>query len=234
MINFQSASWSPLAQKSEYTMSEIITSNLLLEIFRDFAFTMQTHAAYLTELDAAIGDGDHGRNMAEGFQKVWEQLQTLPTASPDVLWRTAGMTLVTTVSGASGPLYGAAFIAAGVEAHAKTTLNLADLAQMLQASAVALARRGRCRVGDKTILDSLSPAAQALSEAAHSSQDLETGLTMAAMAARLGMLATIPMIARRGLAMQYGPASANHQDPGATSCYLLFDSLLQTFRRVTL
>jgi dihydroxyacetone kinase-like protein len=212
-------------------MCNIATSNLLREIICDFAVTMQANATYLTELDEVIGDGDHGRNMAIGFQRIWEQVQKMPPTTPDLLLRTAGMTLVTTVSGASGPLYGAAFIAAGMEAHAHANLNLVDLARMTRAASEALARRGRCRLGDKTILDALQPAAKALTEAAARKDNLSVGLELAATAAKQGMQATVPLIARRGLAMQYGTASINHQDPGATSCYLLFDSILRTFRR---
>lgn len=212
-------------------MSDSLTLDLLREIFCDFATTMQVNATYLTKLDEAIGDGDHGWNMAFGFQRICEQIQEIPPTSPDLLLRTAGMTLVTTVSGASGPLYGAAFIAAGLEARSKTGLDLADLAQMTQAAAEALARRGRARLGDKTILDALQPAALALAAAARHKRSLSRGLEAAVDAARHGMEASIPLVARRGLAMQYGAASIGHQDPGATSCYLLFDSVLQTYRR---
>src|SRR5438105_3913382 len=132
-------------------MCDSLTFELLREMMSDFANTMQANATYLTRLDEAIGDGDHGWNMAQGFQKIWEQVQALPPSTPDLLLRTAGITLATTVSGASGPLYGAAFIAAGLEARSKPTLNLADLAQLTQAASEALARRGRCRLGDKTI-----------------------------------------------------------------------------------
>jgi dihydroxyacetone kinase-like protein len=206
----------------------------MYNIFSNFASTMRTNEAYLTQLDEAIGDGDHGLNMALGFQKIQEQIQLMPLSTPDLLLRTAGMTLVTTISGASGPLYGAAFIAAGMEAQGKSDLGLIDLARIVSAAEVALARRGRCRLGDKTIFDALHPASQALTEAAEKNLSLLDAVEAAATAAREGMGSTIPLVARRGLAMQYGTASIGHQDPGATSCYLLFESLRQTLQQYCL
>jgi len=211
-------------------MYNTLTSELLRNIFFNFAATMQSNASYLTRLDEAIGDGDHGWNMALGFQKIQEQIQLMPSSTPDLLLRTAGMTLVTTVSGASGPLYGAAFIAAGMEARANSDLSLENLARIVQAAEEALVRRGRCRLGDKTIFDALHPASQTLVESAEKNLDLLAGLEAAVEAARQGMEATTPLVARRGLAMQYGSASIGHQDPGATSCYLLFESLYRTVR----
>jgi dihydroxyacetone kinase-like protein len=142
------------------------------------------------------------------------------------------MTLVATVGGASGPIYSAAFIAAGIAARGNDLIALSDLARMIQAASDAVARRGRCRVGDKTILDALEPAGQALAAAAGANRSLVAGLQAAADAARQGMTATIPLVARCGLALQFGPASAGHQDPGATSCYLIFDSFVRTYRRL--
>jgi dihydroxyacetone kinase-like protein len=213
-------------------MCDSLTSDILREIVCDLAETMSANADFLTRLDVAIGDGDHGRNMAAGFGHVREDLLAMPPTTPGLLFRITGMTLVTTVGGASGPLYGAAFIAAGITAGSKMTLSLADIAKMAQAATEALQRRGRCRVGDKTILDAFAPAAEALNLAASEGRGLLYGLEAAAQAAGEGMEAATPLIARRGLAMQYGPASAGHQDPGATSCYLMFDSAVRTVKRL--
>src|SRR5690349_169096 len=162
-------------------MCDVITFEVLREIICDFADMLHANAAYLTELDTAIGDGDHGRNMALGFESVREHLLDIPpTAAPGVLLRSAGMTLVATVGGASGPLYAAAFIAAGMAAGTSPALSLPDLAQMVRAAADALARRGRCRMADKTILDALEPAARALAEAATTNRTLIYGLEAAA------------------------------------------------------
>jgi dihydroxyacetone kinase-like protein len=213
-------------------MREVLNFEAVRAIIRDFDGVMQANAEYLTRLDVTIGDGDHGRNMALGFRAVRDELQTIGVTTPAILLRSVGMTLVSTVGGASGPLYGTAFIAAGIAARSNEVLTLADLAHMAGAAAEAVARRGRCRVGDKTILDALEPAARALAEAAKANQPLLPGLEAARAAARQGMEDTTPMIARCGLAMQYGAASAGHQDPGATSCYLLFDSLVRTYRQL--
>lgn len=212
-------------------MCDVLTVGLLRQIILDCADTMEANAEYLTQLDVAIGDGDHGRNMALGFRAVRDQLDIIAPNTPGALLRFTGMTLLSTVGGASGPLYAAAFIAAGVAARSNAALTITDLALMIRAAADALARRGRCRLEDKTILDALEPAARALTEAALTNRSLTAGLRAAAKAAQIGMEATIPMIAHRGLAMQYGPASKGHQDPGATSCYLIIDSALRTIQR---
>ena len=215
-------------------MCDFLTFGSLCEIVYDLATTMAANADSLTQLDTAIGDGDHGRNMAAGFGRVREDLLVMPPTTPGVLLRTIGMTMVATVGGASGPLYGAAFTAAGISAGSKMNLSLTDIADMIQAAAEALARRGRCRVGDKTILDALAPAAEALNVAASENRDLLYGLRAAARAAANGMADATPLVAKRGLAMQYGAASAGKQDPGATSCYLMFESMVRTLERLCL
>ena len=213
-------------------MSNVLTYDLLHTMVADIADVMFAQADYLTRLDAAIGDGDHGRNMAMGFGSVRRELRAAPPTTPGILLRSVGMTLMATVGGASGPLYGAAFVAAGIAARSHETLSLNEVAYVARSAADALARRGRCHLGDKTILDALDPAARALTTAAQDNRSLLYGLQAAAAAARRGMESTIPLVARCGLAMQYGAASAGHQDPGATSCYLMFDSMLRTFQRV--
>ena len=213
-------------------MCDTITFSSLREIICDLADVMQANADYLTRLDVAVGDGDHGRNMALGFRYVREEIEALPPTAPGFVLRAAGMTLVTTVGGASGPLYGAAFIAAGISAGAKEDITLADLYRMTQAAADGLARRGRCRLGDKTILDALAPAVDALSRAVDENCTLLEGLEAAARAAHEGMELTIPLVAHRGIAMQYGQAAAGHLDPGATSCCLMFESAVSTLRRL--
>ncbi len=213
-------------------MCDTITFDTLREIINDLADTMQANADYLTQLDVAVGDGDHGRNMALGFRYIKKEVASMPPTPPGILFRAAGMTLVTTVGGASGPLYGAAFIAAGIRAGAREAIALPDFAEMVESAADALARRGRCTVGDKTILDAMAPAAEAISRAAGEGATMLQALEAAAKAAHAGMESTIPLVARRGLAMQYGTAAVGHLDPGATSCYLIFESLAGTFRRL--
>jgi len=202
------------------------------EIIGGFATAMDENSDYLTALDAAIGDGDHGRNMAHGFASVREELPTLGRVGIGPLLRAVGLNLVSSVGGASGPLYGAVFIEAGIAAGPVPRVDLPDLARMMRAGCDALVRRGRCKVGDKTIMDALAPATAALEAAAAQQATLLEAVQASVSAAHEGMLATIPLVARCGLAMQYGERSAGHQDPGATSCYLLLNSIQRTIMRL--
>jgi dihydroxyacetone kinase-like protein len=187
--------------------------------------TLERHRALLDRLDAALGDGDHGENMVIGFSSV-SRLHADPGDDVGELFRKVGHRLVAEVGGASGPLYGTAFIEAGFALVGRDELDLDALATAFEAGARGLARRGRCGVGDKTILDALAPAAEALRAGADRGDPLEVALASAAWAARAGMRRTIPMIARRGLALRLGERSRGHQDPGATSCFLLVRAML--------
>lgn len=205
------------------------------------------HEAELTALDEAIGDGDHGHNMRIGFLAVVEDLAEIQAGDPDLgaILSHVGLILISSVGGASGPLYGAALIEAGLAVSGQTEAGLPELAAALEAACRGVARRGHCYPGDKTLLDSLQPAADALktalSSASHPAgsvhEQWQTGASLAvpldqmSEAARQGMLSTIPLQARRGLAMRYGPRSMGHQDPGATSCYLLLQALADTWKQ---
>jgi dihydroxyacetone kinase-like protein len=190
------------------------------------AQAVSRHQAELTRLDAALGDGDHGDNLAVGFQAVVDGLAAATEdETPGQLLRRAGYELVASVGGASGPLYGAAFIAAGLEAADAEELDGELVARMLEAAAAGLARRGRCEIGDKTIYDTLQPAAQTYRSTWQATDDPDAAVVAAVHAAARGMRSTRPMIARRGLALRLGPRSAGHIDPGAVSCFLLIASL---------
>jgi dihydroxyacetone kinase-like protein len=147
------------------------------------------------------------------------------------LLRRLGHLLVAGVGGAGGSLYGTAFIEAGIAVAGVAVLTPADAARALDAAAEGLARRGRCRLGDKTIYDALRPAADAFAAAVTTGHGPEAAIIGAIRAARHGMYATTPLVARRGLALRLGERSRGHQDPGATSCYLLVRSLLASGRR---
>lgn len=183
------------------------------------------HAPLLTALDAALGDGDHGDNLLIGFAAVEEALQTDPPVTVGDVLSSVGSALVASVGGASGPLYGTAFLEAGFVARDRETLGVADLADLLRAAADGLARRGRCAVGDKTIYDALAPAATAVEVAARDGRTLGEAVRDATLAAARGMRSTRPLIARRGLAMRLGERSRGHLDPGAASCFLLLRAL---------
>ena len=196
--------------------------------FRRARRSIERHAAALTRLDSVLGDGDHGDNLAIGFRAVDVLLDELPeTTRPGDLLRAIGHRLVGAVGGASGPLYGTACIEAGFRAGGAITLDGALLGSMLQAAAAGLARRGRCAVGDKTILDTLGPAADAFSASIERGSTARDAARAALRAARAGMRSTRDLVARRGLALRLGPRSAGHLDPGAVSCYLLLAALVR-------
>jgi len=181
----------------------------------------------LTELDRAIGDGDHVQNMRIGFLAVLEELDSFQERDPDLgtLLCHVGLILLSAVGGASGPLYAAAFTEAGLALTGKREMGLPELAEALAASCRGVARRGHCYPGDKTLLDTLQPASDALRAALAGGATLARALDQMREAARQGMLSTTPLVARCGLAMRYGSRSAGHQDAGATSCYLLLCAL---------
>jgi len=188
--------------------------------------TIDRHAVALTRLDAVLGDGDHGDNLAIGFRAVEEVVAGLPPETlPGELLRAVGHRLVAAVGGASGPLYGTAFIEAGFRAGSATMIDGPLAAAMLDAATDGLARRGRCAVGDKTILDTLRPAAAALTEAVSTGTATSDAARAMIEAARRGMLSTRPLIARRGIALRLGERSAGHLDPGAVSCFLILRAL---------
>ena len=194
---------------------------------RSAAASIRRTEPWLTRLDAVLGDGDHGDNMLLGMAAV-EELLDSPTAdrAPGPLLRAVGYCLVTSVGGASGPLYGTALIQAGVEVGDAQAIDEVLLGRALAAAAVALARRGRCEVGDKTIYDTLAPAVAAYEAALASGGDLPACLAAAVHAAAGGMRSTRRLVARRGLAMRLGIRSVGTIDPGAVSCYLLLRAML--------
>jgi phosphoenolpyruvate---glycerone phosphotransferase subunit DhaL len=184
------------------------------------------HARYLTRLDAVLGDGDHGDNLVIGLRAVDELLAELPDSTPPgEILQAVGHRLVATVGGASGPLYGTACIEAGFHARTTSVLDGAALAAMLRGAAAGLARRGRCQPGDKTILDTLAPAAEAFARAIDAGQTVPVAYVAAIRAGRAGMRSTRDLVARRGLALRLGERSVGHLDPGAVSCLLLLRAL---------
>lgn len=187
---------------------------------------VERHASWLTRLDAVLGDGDHGDNLVIGFRAVDDMLRQMPDdAPPGDLLRAVGHRLVAAVGGASGPLYGTAFLEAGSRADDAETLDGPLIAAMLTAAAEGLARRGRSAVGDKTILDTLAPAASTFADAIADGEEPGAATARAIRAAARGARSTRGMVARRGLALRLGARSAGHLDPGAVSCLLLLRAL---------
>jgi phosphoenolpyruvate---glycerone phosphotransferase subunit DhaL len=195
---------------------------------RAFAAVVAENKEYLTELDSAIGDADHGINMNRGMQAVVGKLDAGEVADVGALLKTVGMTLVSTVGGASGPLYGTLFLQMGTSAAGKSDLSGQDWADALAAGVAGVQRRGKAELGDKTMLDALIPAVETLRTALADGSSLDEALRRSAETAQEGMTATIPLVARKGRASYLGERSANHQDPGATSSWLLLRTAAET------
>lgn len=191
------------------------------------AAVLEENRDYLTRLDSAIGDADHGMNMSRGFQAVMAKLPTISDKDIGTIFKTVGMTLVSTVGGAAGPLYGTFFMQAGSASIGKQELTVADWSAALESAIAGVVMRGKAVLGDKTMVDSLTPALEALKAAIAEQQPLTAALERSAQAAEQGMLATIPLVARKGRASYLGERSAGHQDPGATSSYLILKSAAQ-------
>jgi dihydroxyacetone kinase-like protein len=185
---------------------------------------MEEHRKYLTQLDSAIGDGDHGNNMHRGFQAALERLEGTDPQTPTDALKAVSMALVNKVGGAAGPLYGTAFLRASTTLSGKEDLSAEDVAGALESALGGIKQRGKAEVGDKTIVDALQPAVGAAKEAASSGRAAGEVFRAAAAAAGEGAEATVPLTARRGRASYLGPRSAGHMDPGARSTYLLLDA----------
>jgi dihydroxyacetone kinase-like protein len=210
-----------------------ITRDDTLNWVKAIASVIATNSAYLTELDAAIGDADHGANMERGFKAVMNKLPEISDKDIGTIFKTIGMTLISTVGGAGGPLYGTFFLQVGMKTAGKMELNLADWTEALEAALNGVIMRGKAELGDKTMVDALTPAVAALKQANPDSQLINKALELSAEAARQGMEGTIPLVARKGRASYLGERSANHQDPGATSSFLILKAAADTWKDIT-
>src|SRR5258705_3908108 len=188
---------------------------------KTYADVITENKEYLTEIDSAIGDADHGINMDRGFQAVLAKLPAFANQDIGSIAKNIGMVLISTVGGASGPLYGTFFIQIGKETAGKLELTLNDWAAALESAVNGVMLRGKANLGDKTMLDSLIPALNPLKECSDSGTPLADALSASEEAAEQGMLATTPVVAKKGRASYLGERSAGTQDPGATSSYLL-------------
>jgi dihydroxyacetone kinase-like protein len=191
------------------------------------AARLEAERDFLTQLDAAIGDADHGVNMHRGFTAVLARVGAIAEATPGQLLKTAGRTFISTVGGAAGPLYGTAFLQAGEALGDVASFGPRRLLDALRAALEGVQRVGAAAVGDKTMVDALSPALAAFELELRMGGSLETATCGAREAAAEGMRATIPLQARKGRASYLGPRSVGHQDPGATSTALMFAALEQ-------
>lgn len=182
---------------------------------------------FLTDLDAAIGDADHGINMARGFAAVSTALAERPPASIAEACKTVSMTLIKSVGGASGPLYGVLFMKAGPLLPGDSA-DLSDFARAMTAGVEGVQAMGKSRAGQKTLVDAWLPALEAMNRCAAKNRPDAEALAQAALAAETGMRDTIPMVATRGRASYLGERSAGHQDPGATSSWLMLKALSES------
>jgi dihydroxyacetone kinase-like protein len=202
-------------------MGDGVTTADLTEWLREFARLVDENKDLLTELDAAIGDADHGANMHRGLTAAVAAVDEAAVATPGALFKKVGMTLVSTVGGASGPLYGTLFLRLGSALGDAEQVGPGAFAAALHAGLDGVVARGKAEAGDKTMFDALAPAVGALESALAAGEPWGTALRRASEAADAGRDATTPMLARKGRASYLGERSTGHQDPGATSTALM-------------
>ena len=206
-----------------------VTRDEVVLWIKAYGDVMVENKEYLTDLDSAIGDADHGINMCRGFKAVLTKLPTVEDKDIGTILKTVGMSLLSTVGGAAGPLYSTVFIQAGMKLKGKMELSLSDWAVALEAATNGVVNLGKAVLNDKTMIDALTPAVQALNDAVKQGLSMDEALKESAKAAEEGMKATIPLVARKGRASYLGERSAGHQDPGATSSFLLLDTAVNVW-----
>src|SRR5215208_3204389 len=209
-----------------------ITAEQVIHFVEGVAASIKEHRDYLVQLDSAIGDADHGINMDRGFTTVLEKLPTVTDKDIGTILKTVGMTLVSTVGGASGPLYGTAFIRAGMALADRYELTPAEVVAALEAALEGIMARGKAQRGEKTMVDAFAPGIDVLKEAQANAEDFVSAMRRAVAAVEAGMKATIPMLATKGRASYLGQRSIGHQDPGATSVFYIAQVLLETIESI--
>jgi len=209
------------SQSLEGQADMTISRDQFIDWVKAFAGVIAENKEYLTGLDSAIGDGDHGINMDRGFQAVLTKLPAFANQDIGSIAKNIGMVLISTVGGASGPLYGTLFMQIGKETAGKLELTLNDWTAAIDSAVNGVMMRGKANLGDKTMLDTLIPALNTLKECAADGTSLTEALKASEKTAAQGMLSTIPLVAKKGRASYLGERSAGTQDPGATSSYFL-------------
>lgn len=208
-----------------------VTKQDILDFLKLFENKMEEHRQELTDMDQVIGDGDHGINMNRGMKAVGEKLPSLIGKNIDAVLKNAGMTLVSVVGGASGPLYGTAFIRSGMAVKGKDELDADDIGKLFEAAIEGVVARGKAQPGEKTMLDALVPAKEAYFKAKEAGCDITAALKEAESAAWQGVEYTKTIIATKGRASYLGERSIGHQDPGATSCAYLIQAAAETAQK---
>jgi dihydroxyacetone kinase-like protein len=202
-----------------------ITTQDVITCLHRMADIIEENKKHLTKLDSAIGDADHGINMNRGFKSVLKKVSSVEDKDAGTILKTAGMALVSSVGGAGGPLYGTAFMQAGMAVAGKYELDPEDILAALDSALDGVVMRGKANLGDKTMVDAITPAVEAMRESLENGAQTVEALDQAAAAAKQGMKDTIPMLAKKGRASYLGERSIGHQDPGATSSYLLIQTM---------
>ena len=210
-------------------MTDTINTVQMLKALESMCDTIENEKDYLSELDGAIGDGDHGVNMAKCFREVKKKLADSSAEDIGALFKDVGMVVMNSVGGAMGALYGTFFLKLSQAGAGKSEVNLADLVSMLQTGEQGILDIGKANLGDKTLIDTLSPAVRAI-EAAQKEGSLADALAEFDQAAKEGMESTKDMLAKMGRASRLGERTIGHQDAGATSCYFILRSLASAVR----
>ncbi|MCR2044223.1 dihydroxyacetone kinase subunit DhaL [Anaerosalibacter massiliensis] len=210
----------------------MITSDILLRIIENMVNTIKENKDYLTELDAKIGDSDHGINMDKGFSAVLEKLPSLKEKDCGTILKTVAMVLISKVGGASGPLYGTVFLKGAAVVQDKMEINEEDAVAIFDEAIKGVKMRGKAEKGDKTMLDALIPAYEDFKDSIENGEDIVKASYNAQKAAYEGVEYTKEIIAKKGRASYLGERSIGHQDPGATSSYLLLKTIWKTLDEI--
>jgi dihydroxyacetone kinase-like protein len=205
-----------------------ITAEHVVRFLEGITARIKEHRDELTQLDSPIGDADHGVNLDRGFQAVLAKLPSVTDKDIGTILKTTGMTLISTVGGSSGPLYGTAFIRAGTALADRYEITGAEFVVALEAALEGIIARGKAQRGEKTMVDAIGPGVDVLKEAQANNEPFLEALRRSVAAVEAGMKATIPMLATKGRASYLGERSIGHQDPGATSSYYIAQVLLET------
>ena len=209
-------------------MKEALTLDDFLVVLRNINTTVQVNAVFLCQLDSVVGDGDHGTTLARGLGKSIDAITTTPSVTISELFLTVGKTMISSMGGASGPIFGSLFKEMGRASKGLEVVTLADLYTMFSKAASKVQKLGKAEPGDKTLLDSLLPGIDSLAESVEYSTDFVESLQKMAQAAKTGVEATKEMIAKKGRARYAGERGIGHQDAGATSIYLMLQSFADT------
>ncbi|AOT70435.1 dihydroxyacetone kinase subunit DhaL [Geosporobacter ferrireducens] len=203
----------------------MIHRDQLLKIIEEITMVIGTNKQFLTDLDQAIGDGDHGINLDRGFRAIKDKVEAVKDRDCGTILKTVAMGLISTVGGASGPLYGTAFMKAGQVVANKMEISPEDAVKIMDEAIQGIMARGKAAQGDKTMLDALIPAHEALKASVESGEALISAIAKAVEAAEGGVAFTKTIAAKKGRANYLGDRSIGHQDPGATSSYLMLKAI---------